>query len=64
MAPNGGCPRSAYPRCRTPPPLDVVLPDDPRVRDLRVHPHRLADYDALLAPPPPAAPEGLDEPTA
>ena len=23
---------------RTPPPLDVVLPDDPRVRDLRVTP--------------------------
>jgi transposase len=48
---------------RTPPPLDVVLPDDPRVRALRVHPHRLADYDALLAPPPPAL-EVPDEPPA
>jgi transposase len=32
---------------RVPPPLDVVLPDDPRVRDLRVTPHALAPYDAL-----------------
>jgi hypothetical protein len=31
----------------TPPPLDAVLPDDPRVRDLRVTPHPLADYDVL-----------------
>lgn len=30
-----------------PPPIDVVLPDDPRVRDLRVTPHALGDYDAL-----------------
>ena len=30
-----------------PPPLEHVLPDDPRVRDLRVEPHRLADYDTL-----------------
>jgi transposase len=30
-----------------PPPLDVVLPDDPRVRDLRVVPHSLAAYDQL-----------------
>lgn len=30
-----------------PPPLDVVLPDDPRVRDLRVTPHALGPYDAL-----------------
>lgn len=29
------------------PPLDVVLPDDPRVRDLRVEPHSLAPYDEL-----------------
>jgi transposase len=35
---------------RAPPPLDVVLPDDARVRDLRVRPHSLADYDALSAP--------------
>ena len=32
---------------RVPPPLDVVLPDDPRVKDLRVTPHALEDYDAL-----------------
>jgi hypothetical protein len=25
----------------------VVLPDDPRVRDLRLKPHDLAPYDAL-----------------
>jgi hypothetical protein len=25
----------------------VVLPDDPRVKDLRVTPHALEDYDAL-----------------
>lgn len=30
-----------------PPVLDAVLPDDPRVRDLRLTPHRLEDYDAL-----------------
>jgi transposase len=29
------------------PPIRVELPDDPRVRDLRVTPHRLEDYDAL-----------------
>jgi hypothetical protein len=45
-----------------PPPLPVVLPDDPRVRDLRVIPHRLTAYDALLAPPP--APESPDAPPA
>ncbi len=43
----------------TPPPLAVVLPDDPRVRDLRVTPHRLSPYDALLQP----APEEPDAPT-
>lgn len=32
---------------RTPPPLAVVLPDDPRVRELHVTPHALAPYDAL-----------------
>ena len=31
------------------PPLDTVLPDDPRVRDLRVTPHALARYDELYA---------------
>ena len=29
------------------PPLAVALPDDPRVRDLVVHPHDLATYDQL-----------------
>ena len=28
-----------------PPPVPVALPDDPRVRDLVVIPHRLADYN-------------------
>src|SRR5207245_2928201 len=32
--------------------LTCVLPPDPRVRDLRVTPHPLAAYDALLTPPP------------
>lgn len=32
---------------KAPPPIPVVLPVDPRVRDLRVTPHALADYDAL-----------------
>jgi len=32
-----------------PPPLEVVLPDDPRVRDLRVTPHPLAPYDHLCS---------------
>jgi hypothetical protein len=38
---------------RVPPPIDLVLPADPRVRDLRVTPHALSAYDALLTPPPP-----------
>jgi transposase len=33
------------------PPLDTVLPEDPRVRDLRVTPHALARYDELYAAP-------------
>ena len=32
---------------KAPPPLDVMLSDDPRVRDLRVTPHALDPYDAL-----------------
>jgi transposase len=44
---------------RQPPPLDVVLPADPRVRDLRVTPHALSAYDALLT----SAPAGEDEPS-
>jgi transposase len=35
---------------RLPPPVDVALPDDPRVRDLRVTPHALSAYDRLLTP--------------
>jgi transposase len=37
---------------KAPPPLDPVLPADPRVRDLRVTPHALDRYDALYAPEP------------
>jgi hypothetical protein len=36
---------------RTPPPLAVVLPDDPRVRDLHVTPHALDTYDTLTTRP-------------
>jgi transposase len=44
---------------RTPPPVPMLLPADPRVRDLRVTPHRLADYDGLLTPlAPPEDPDG------
>ena len=35
------------------PALETVLPDDPRVRDLRVTPHALARYDDLYAKPSP-----------
>jgi hypothetical protein len=35
---------------RQPPPIGVVLPADPRVRDLRVTPHALSAYDTLLTP--------------
>jgi transposase len=41
------------------PTLDAVLPDDPRVRDLRVTPHALDRYDELYAKPDRA---GEDEP--
>jgi hypothetical protein len=34
---------------RRPPAVPHFLPTDPRARDLRVTPHRLADYDGLLA---------------
>jgi hypothetical protein len=40
---------------RQPPVLDLVLPADPRVRDLRVTPHAPSTYDRLLSPPPAAA---------
>jgi hypothetical protein len=44
---------------RTPPPVPLLLPADPRVRDLRVMPHRLADYDGLLTrATPPEDPDG------
>ena len=33
------------------PTIETVLPDDPRVRDLRVTPHALARYDDLYAKP-------------
>lgn len=36
---------------RTPPAIPMVLPDDPRVRDLRVTPHALTNYDALSQEP-------------
>jgi transposase len=32
------------------PPIPLALPDDPRVRDLRITPHSLEDYDALGKP--------------
>jgi hypothetical protein len=32
-----------------PPPIEVVLPLDPKVRDLHIEPHSLASYDALAA---------------
>ena len=34
------------------PPVPVVLPADPRVRDLDVSPHALESYDALIDPDP------------
>jgi transposase len=34
---------------RTPPPLALPLPDNPRVRDLHVTPHALDTYDALTS---------------
>jgi transposase len=45
---------------RQPPLLDLVLPADPRVRDLRVTPHAPHTYDTLLTPPP-ATPEELPD---
>lgn len=35
-------------RQHQPPPLTVVLPDDPRIAASRTRPHSLADYDRLL----------------
>jgi hypothetical protein len=48
---------------RQPPLLDLVLPVDPRVRDLRITPHALSAYDTLLTPPPTAPEETPDAPT-
>ena len=45
---------------RVPPPIDIVLPDDPRVRDLRVTAHALDDYDALSTDSPT---EDFNDPT-
>ena len=45
---------------RQPPLLDLVLPADPRVRDLRITPHAPSAYDTLLTPPPAAAEETPD----
>jgi len=52
------------------PPIPVYLPDDPRVRDLNVRPHNLANYEQLTRKDsherlPEAAPEAdRDEPVA
>jgi transposase len=46
-----------------PPPIDVVLPADPRVRDLRVTPHALTAYDTLLQPIPHPEEEPPDDAT-
>jgi transposase len=45
-----------------PPPVELVLPADPRVRDLRVTPHPLTAYDALLHPTPPREEDPSDDP--
>jgi len=46
-----------------PPLIEVILPDDPRIRDLHVIPHSLASYDDALNPaePPEPEPEPSDE---
>jgi hypothetical protein len=49
-------------RAKNAPPLvEVVLPDDPRVRDLRVTPHSLASYDDALTRRGHAREEDADE---
>ena len=48
---------------RLPPLIDLVLPADPRVRDLRITPHAASAYDTLLTPPPAAPEETPDDPT-
>jgi len=44
-----------------PPLLDLVLPADPRVRDLRVIPHAPSAYDTLLTAPPTHTEEPSDD---
>jgi hypothetical protein len=44
-----------------PPVIEVLLPDDPRVRDLRVTPHSLASYDDALRTAPRTQPEPTDD---
>src|SRR5207253_1977632 len=34
-----------------PPPIAVALPEDPRLRDIVVHPHALTTYDQIRAEP-------------
>jgi len=50
-APHLGAVRQLLDRRRhargQPPPLPIPLPDDPRLRDLHVRPHPLADYEQL-----------------
>ena len=48
---------------RLPPPVEVILPADPRVRDLRVTPHALSAYDTLLTPIPPCEEDAPDDAT-
>jgi transposase len=45
----------------TPPLLDIILPDDPRIRDLHVTPHSLASYDDALRTSPRGKTEPIDE---
>jgi transposase len=44
-----------------PPLLEVILPDDPRIRDLHVAPHSLASYDDALRTSSRPEPETTDE---
>ena len=46
---------------RLAPPVRVELPDDPRVRDLRICPHRMEAYDALGQPDRDDNEDGRDE---
>lgn len=44
-----------------PPLIDVVLPDDPRIRDMHITPHSLASYDDALRTSPASEPEPSDD---